>query len=167
MCFAANDIRRRTARNSIADVNALYRVQLEALWSSVEGAQKFLPAVPGRHLQAESTTFVELHPATYRPRQPVHLFLLNDSLLVAVKKRTGMGSSKVKLVAVQCFSLSEIAVIDLKDGGGASIAFLTNQLRVVTSRLMFLWSVVHRSDERDQDQTRTGYDHLQERPTGG
>lgn len=122
----ASDIRRRTARNSIADVNALYRVQLEALWGSVEGSQKFLPATPGRHIQAETTAFVSLHPATYRPRQAVHLFLLNDALLVATKKRTGMGSTKVKLVAEKCFALSEIAVIDLKDGGGALTALFSN-----------------------------------------
>lgn len=138
--IVASDIRRRTARNSIADVNALYRVQLEALWSSVESSQKLLPYLPGRHLQAESSTFVELHPATYRPRQGVHLFLLNDALLVAVKKRTGMGSQKVKLVATMCFSLSEIAVIDLKDGGGAPPSSLSFPLHHPKLRLHWSWT---------------------------
>lgn len=114
----ANDIRRRTARNSVADVNALYRTQLEALWETVEGSQKFLPIIPGRHLLAESRTFVELNSITYKPKHNVHLFLLNDALLVAVSKRTGMGSSKVKLIADKCFNVADISVVDLKDGGG-------------------------------------------------
>jgi serine/threonine-protein kinase RIO1 len=65
---------------------------------------------------AESASFVELNSATYKPRQGVHLFLLNDALLVAVKRRAGMGS-RVRLAADRCFSLNEISIIDLKDGG--------------------------------------------------
>lgn len=103
-------------RNSVADLAALWRTQLEALWEGVEGSSRFLPPVPGRHLMAESASFVELNSATYKPRQGVHLFLLNDALLVAVKRRAGMGS-RVRLAAERCFSLNEISIIDLKDGG--------------------------------------------------
>jgi hypothetical protein len=111
---------RRNARNSIADLATLYKSQLSALWEGVEGAQKFLPYVPGRHIITEASTFIELHAATYKAKQPVHLFLLNDAMLVSVKKRRGpgVGGGAVRLVAERCFNLSEIVVVDLKDGGG-------------------------------------------------
>jgi hypothetical protein len=65
---------------------------------------------------------VELNSATYKPKQSVHLFLLNDAMLVSVKKRRGPGiGGQVRLVAERCFNLSEIVVVDLKDGGGASL----------------------------------------------
>ncbi|GAA5869196.1 hypothetical protein JCM16303_000387 [Sporobolomyces ruberrimus] len=110
---------RRNARNSIADLATLYKSQLSALWEGVEGAQKFLPYVPGRHIITEASTFIELHAATYKAKQPVHLFLLNDAMLVSVKKRRGpgVGGGAVRLVAERCFNLSEIVVVDLKDGG--------------------------------------------------
>lgn len=111
---------RRTQRNSLADLATLYKSQLSALWEGVEGSQKLLPYIAGRHLIAESATFVELNSATYKPKQHVHLFLLNDALLVSVKKRRGTGlGGKVRLVAERYFNLSEIVVVDLKDGGGA------------------------------------------------
>lgn len=108
---------RRGHRNSIADLAVLYRSQLEALWDNVEGSQKYLPYAPGRHLITECSTFVELNSATYKAREPVHLFLLNDHLLVATQKRRQMGSA-VRLVAEKCFSLNEIVVVDMKDGAG-------------------------------------------------
>ncbi|KAL7340040.1 exocyst complex component EXO84 [Rhodotorula toruloides] len=109
---------RRAQRNSIADLATLYKSQLSALWENVEGSQKFLPYTPGRHIITEAPSFVELNPATYKPRQPVHLVLLNDAMLVSVKKRRGPGiGGPVRLVAERCFNLSEIVVVDLKDGG--------------------------------------------------
>ena len=117
----AGGLNRRTQRNSIADLATLYKSQLSALWEGVEGSQKFLPYVPGRHIITEASTFVELHAATYKPKQPVHLFLLNDAMLVSVKKRRGPGiGGSVRLVAERCFNLSDIVVVDLKDAGGAS-----------------------------------------------
>ncbi|GAA5851476.1 hypothetical protein JCM9279_001081 [Rhodotorula babjevae] len=111
-------LNRRTQRNSIADLATLYKSQLSALWEGVEGSQKFLPYVPGRHIITEASTFVELHAATYKPKQPVHLFLLNDAMLVSVKKRRGPGiGGSVRLVAERCFNLSDIVVVDLKDAG--------------------------------------------------
>jgi hypothetical protein len=45
--------------------------------------------------------------------------LLNDAMLVSVKKRRGTGvGGAVRLVAERCFNLSDIVVVDLKDGGG-------------------------------------------------
>ena len=75
--------------------------------------------MPGRHLISESASFIELNSATYKPKQSVHLFLLNDAMLVSVKKRRGGAvGGQVRLVEERCFNLSEIVVVDLKDGGG-------------------------------------------------
>lgn len=108
---------RANRRNSLADLQALYKSQLEALWEGVEGAQRFLPLTPNRHVIAKHPGWVELNSATYRPRQNVILFLLNDALLVAVEKRRQMGGH-VRTVADKCFNLNEIAVTDLRDQGG-------------------------------------------------
>jgi exocyst complex component 8 len=118
-CTGAGGPNRRTQRNSLADLATLYKSQLSALWDGVEGAQKFLPYVPGRHIITESASYIELNSATYKPKQQVHLFLLNDAMLVSVKKRRGTGvGGALRLVAERCFNLSEIVVVDLKDGGG-------------------------------------------------
>ncbi|GAA95398.1 uncharacterized protein L969DRAFT_21958 [Mixia osmundae IAM 14324] len=107
-------IAKRGQRNSIVDLQAVYRSQLEALWETVEGSRKYLPPTPNRHLMHETSAFTEVDPATYRTRQPVHLVLLNDALLIAVQKRRQMGG-RVRLVAERSFALNEISVADLKD----------------------------------------------------
>ncbi|KAI8445700.1 hypothetical protein BY996DRAFT_7931055 [Phakopsora pachyrhizi] len=97
-----SDIRRRLARNSVADVNQLYKSQLETLWESIEGSQKYLTLKPGRHIQS----------------RPIYIFLLNDSLLIAIRKRVGMSSGRVKLVAEKFFLLTQISIVDLVDSNG-------------------------------------------------
>ena len=81
-------------------------------------------------------------------------------MLVSVKKRrgplTGEGG-KVRLVAERCFNLSEIVVVDLKDGGGQSSSYL-----VVNS---LLTSNHRRTEQRYQDQAREGDDHLSDGET--
>lgn len=80
--------------------------------------------MPGRHIIAESASFIELNAATYKQKQNVHLFLLNDAMLVSVQKRRGGagGTGATRLVAERCFNLSEIVVVDLKDGGGEPVS---------------------------------------------
>jgi hypothetical protein len=124
--------RRKTVRNSVLDLENLYKNQIQALWTQISGSQKFLPYVPGRHLICEASNFVELNSATYKAKQTVELFLLNDLLLVAVRKRKrnegptgkdkaqGKEEDKVKgrLVAERCWNLNEVVVVDVKDSGG-------------------------------------------------
>ncbi|KIR53424.1 exocyst complex component EXO84 [Cryptococcus gattii Ru294] len=119
--------RRRTQRNSVFDLQNLYRNQLTQLWSIVEGSQKYLPVVPGRHLVFELHNVVELNPATYKPKQNVSIFLLNDVLLIAGKRRNkgssspGVGSEKDRdrgrMVAERCWNLIELGIVDVRDGG--------------------------------------------------
>lgn len=133
--------RRRTVRDSILDLQNMYRAQLQSLWTEISGSQKYLPITPGRHLVCEASNFIELNPATYKTKQLVELFLLNDLMLIAVRKRKrGVGEPHMgvgrrgaaggdaldrgHLVAERCFTLSEIAVADVKDSGGKSLAHL-------------------------------------------
>jgi hypothetical protein len=117
-------------RSSVADLQSLYRTQLQALYSQVAGSQKFIPMIPGRHVVAETGAFVELNPATYKAKGGVHLFLLDDLVLIAgVKRRPGgddkkdgsRGGDDGRLVAEKCWQLAEVTVVDVKDSNGTSL----------------------------------------------
>lgn len=117
--------RRNANRSSVANLESMWNVQLQTLWKNVERSQKFLPAIPGRHIVLETPHWVELDSATWKPKRPVHIVLLNDHLLVASKKRKRMdpnsphiGPAPTKLVAEECWPLQEIDLIDL----GANLA---------------------------------------------
>ncbi|CDR98683.1 hypothetical protein, partial [Sporisorium scitamineum] len=129
-------------RNSTIDLQQIYRAQITSLWEGIEGSQKFLPYVPGRHLIAEASSFTELNAATYKPQQSVALFLLDDLLLIATRRKRQM-SSKVRLVAERCFSLAEIVVIDLKDGGD-----LTNAIKIKRARETHVYRADRAEDKR-------------------
>lgn len=118
--LSASDLssRKRANRSSVADLTALHMSHLQALWKAVEGAQKFLPSVPGRHIVLESRHWIELNAATWKPRRIVHMVLLNDHLLIATvkKKRTENGNTaapQIKNVAERCWPLAEIEMVDL------------------------------------------------------
>ncbi|KAL4886685.1 Cullin repeat-like-containing domain protein [Aspergillus karnatakaensis] len=117
---------KRSNRSSVANLESMWNVQLQTLWKSVEGSQKFLPMVPGRHIVLETGNWVELDSATWKPRRPIHLVLLNDHLLVAAKKRKRVDQSNpnhrgpvpTKLIAEECWPLQDVDMIDL----GANLA---------------------------------------------
>jgi len=79
--------RKRANRSSVANLEAMWSSHLQTLWKRAEGSQKFLPALPGRHIILESQRWVELNAATWKPRRRVALVLLNDHLLVASEKK--------------------------------------------------------------------------------
>lgn len=107
-------MRHSLKRGSVADLESIYKAQLASLWENIEGSQKFVPYVPGRHVIAETSQFVEINSATYKTKQAVSLFLLDDLLLVATQRARHYGH-QTYLVAERCFNLSEIVVVDLKD----------------------------------------------------
>lgn len=101
---------------------------MTSLWEGITNSQKFIPYKPGRHLIAEAPDFVELNSVTYKPLKNVALFLLDDLLLVASRKK-GRMSTKVKLEAERSFALGDIVVVDLKDSsrtGASSRSALTD-----------------------------------------
>jgi hypothetical protein len=122
---------KRSNRSSVANLENMWNMQLQSLWKTVEGSQKFLPAIPGRHIVLESGHWVELDSATWKPRRPVHIVLLNDHLLVAAKKRKRIdpnspnqhrGPAPTKLVAEECWQLQDIDMIDLGANLGSGAA---------------------------------------------
>ncbi|OAA68390.1 serine/threonine-protein phosphatase pp2a catalytic subunit [Niveomyces insectorum RCEF 264] len=119
---------KRDKRSSVADRTALWNSQMQALYKNVEGSQKFLPMALGRHVVQNAGQWIELDNATYKSRRAMQIFLLNDHLLVASRKKRkidGPGSASsgpmLKLVADRCWSLLDIEVIDMA-GFGESVS---------------------------------------------
>ena len=127
--------RKRANRSSVANLEAMWSTHLQVLWKRVEGSQKYLPALPGRHIILESQRWVELNAATWKPRRRVALVLLNDHLLIASeKKRNDLanamqnenakskrqsmyqqppGQSSTTLVAERCWQLQDVSLADI------------------------------------------------------
>jgi hypothetical protein len=112
---------RRDKRSSVADRTALWSSQMQALYKNVEGSQKFLPNNPGRHVVQNAGPWVELDNATYRSRRAMQIFLLNDHLLVASRKKrktdgpvaADSRAPMTKLVADRCWHLLDVEVVDM------------------------------------------------------
>ncbi|CCU74773.1 unnamed protein product [Blumeria hordei] len=118
---------KRNKRSSVADRSALWNSQLQAMWKMIEGSQKFLPAIPGRHPILDAGLWIELDNATWKPRRMVQIVLLNDNLLVAARKKRrveGNGSDQrqavTKIVAERCWPLLDIEIVDLAGTAEAS-----------------------------------------------
>ncbi|KTW30859.1 hypothetical protein T552_00570 [Pneumocystis carinii B80] len=108
-------------KNSISDLKSIWEDQIKDLLENVEGAQKFLPTVYGRHIVYESSDWKELNYTSWKPKSNIRLILLNDNLLIArisSKYRISQNSTqkigKVKYIAENCFPLTEIEIIDLE-----------------------------------------------------
>lgn len=113
--------RTRGNRSSVAIRDANWSSTLQKIWKRVEGSQKYLPAIPGRHVVHESDRWVELNSATWKPRRRVHLILLNDHLLVAMEKKRPEAPPKdpnekqqaAQLVTLKCWPLQDVQIADL------------------------------------------------------
>lgn len=140
---------KRANRSSVADLTALHMSHLQALWKQVEGAQKFLPSVPGRHIILESRNWIELNAATWKPRRMVHMVLLNDHLLIATvkKKRTdnsqpnnkSSSSPQIKNVAEKCWGLGDIEMINLEADSQASRRGIANAINLRVGKESFVY----------------------------
>lgn len=123
--------RKQANRSSLANLEAMWNAQLHALWKNVEGSQKFLPAIPGRHVIHETGYWVELDAATWKAKRAAHIFLLNDYLLIATKKKRRVEQnealngapahkSATKLVADRCWPLQDINMVDISSSNDSS-----------------------------------------------
>ncbi|PHH83659.1 hypothetical protein CDD82_5417 [Ophiocordyceps australis] len=116
---SATGLSKRDKRSSVADRSALWNSQMQALYKNVEGSQKFLPNAAGRHVIQNAGPWIELDNATYKSRRAMQIFLLNDHLLIASRRKRkteASGDSRgpmIKLVADRCWPLLEIEVIDM------------------------------------------------------
>ena len=125
---ARSRARKQANRSSVANLEAMWNTQLHTLWKNVEGSQKFLPAIPGRHVVLEQNTWLELDAATWKAKRYAHIFLLNDHLMVAIKRKrrvdpnattngdAGQKSSS-RTVADKCWPLQDIDMVDLASAG--------------------------------------------------
>jgi hypothetical protein len=77
-----------------------------------------LPYHSKRHLIRESPSFVEVNTSTNKIKHPVHMVLMNDTILIATRKKKTAAQSKYKLLGDRCWSLTEITVEDMKDTAG-------------------------------------------------
>lgn len=121
--FPSGMSRNRSNRSSVANLEALWSSHLQELWKRVEGSQKYLPAIPGRHVVYESGRWVELNSATWKPRRKVHLILLNDHLLIAAEKKKPQDAQNSRdakdkqgsapLIALKCWPLQDVQIADL------------------------------------------------------
>ncbi|KAF8514201.1 Cullin repeat-like-containing domain protein [Hysterangium stoloniferum] len=109
--------RRRVTRSSVADLRVVYATQLQTLHNTIEGSAKFVPAIPGRHIVSEMGDVLALNPATYKVENTIHFVLLDDSLLVAKRRRKRTGGAG-RLVAERCWLLTDIVMQDVKDSTG-------------------------------------------------
>lgn len=129
---ARSRARKQANRSSVANLEAMWNTQLHALWKNVEGSQKFLPAIPGRHVVLEQSTWLELDAATWKAKRYAHIFLLNDHLMVATKRKrrvdpntmtngdTGQKTSS-RTVADKCWPLQDIDMVDLASAGSSGM----------------------------------------------
>ena len=99
----------------------------QALYKNVEGSQKFLPSSSGRHVIQNAGPWIELDNATYKSRRAMQIFLLNDHLLIASRKKRKMDAPGAemrgpmsKLVADRCWPLLDIEIVDMAGSSESS-----------------------------------------------
>lgn len=164
LSHSSSQARRNANRTSVANLEQMWNVQLQALWKNIEKSQKFLPAVPGRHIVAETGNWIELDSATWKPKRPVHIVLLNDHLLIASKKRKRVdpnvpqqGPAPTKLVAEECWPLQDIEIIDMA-ASLANGASNPAEEKAIASALMIrsgARSLTYRHEKREE-KAKTG-----------
>ncbi|GAV48377.1 hypothetical protein ZYGR_0I06740 [Zygosaccharomyces rouxii] len=110
-------------RSSVAILEKIWDNQLTELFKSVEGSQKHLSPKPGRHILMETGDWMELNIATLKPLQNVHIFILNDTVLVAGRAR----EKQKDLVVSQCAPLRDVsAVLEGRTGDRLTFTFGSN-----------------------------------------
>ncbi|TAQ87561.1 hypothetical protein B7494_g4137 [Chlorociboria aeruginascens] len=150
---------KRDKRSSVADRTAMWNSQLQALWKSVEGSQKFLPALPGRHVIQNAGLWIELDNATWKSRRAMQIILLNDHLLVASRKKRKLDApnsadqrqAPSKLVADRCWPLLDIEMVDLA-GTGESTSGRNKVADAIMIRGVGQESFTYRTEKSDDNE---------------
>lgn len=151
---------KRDKRSSVADRSALWNSQMQALYKNVEGSQKFLPNSAGRHVVQNAGPWIELDNATYKSRRAMQIFLLNDHLLIASRKKRkadapGEGRGPMsKLVADRCWSLLDIEVVDMSGTGETSGGGRNKLADAIMVRGGALESFIYRTEKPDDPEKK-------------
>ncbi|SCU93383.1 LAFA_0F16116g1_1 [Lachancea sp. 'fantastica'] len=102
----ANASRRRD-RTSVFMLEKMWKSELSTLFRAVEGAQKFIAPLPGRHIILESSDWYEINAATLKPLKVIHLFLLNDMIMIATKNQE---NKQHELIVCYCHTLKDTTI---------------------------------------------------------
>lgn len=151
---------KRDKRSSVADRSALWNSQMQALYKNVEGSQKFLPNSAGRHVVQNAGPWIELDNATYKSRRAMQIFLLNDHLLIASRKKRkadAPGESRgpmTKLVADRCWPLLDIEVVDMSGTGETSGGGRNKLADAIMVRGGGLESFIYRTEKPDDPEKK-------------
>jgi hypothetical protein len=131
----------------------------KALYKTVEGSQKFLPVIPGRHMLLDAGIWIELDSATHKPKRSMQILLLNDHLLIAARKKKKIEGNAgdqrqapTKLVADHCWPLLDIELVDL---AGSSESMSSKNADAVMIRGVGQQSSTYRTDKSDSSQKQT------------
>ncbi|KAK6064883.1 Exocyst complex component EXO84 [Seiridium cupressi] len=148
---------KKDRRSSVADRTALWNSQMQALYKNVEGSQKFLPNSLGRHVVQDAGYWIELDNATYKSRRSMQIFLLNDHLLIASRKKRKADQPNdtrapiTKLVADRCWPLLEIEIVDLA-GTNESSSSRNKLADAIMVRGMGQESFIYRTEKPEDTQ---------------
>lgn len=159
--LTAAGLSRRDKRSSVADRSALWNSQMQALYKNVEGSQKFLPNSSGRHVVQNAGPWIELDNATYKSRRAMQLFLLNDHLLIASRKKrkieAGGADNRgplVKLVADRCWPLLDVEIVDMASAGDSSSGSRNKLTDAIMVRGVGQGSFIYRTEKPDDPEKK-------------
>ncbi|KAH7145781.1 Cullin repeat-like-containing domain protein [Dactylonectria estremocensis] len=153
---------KRDRRSSVADRSALWNAQMQALYKNVEGSQKFLPNAAGRHVAQNAGPWIELDNATYKSRRAMQIFLLNDHLLIASRKKRKTDGPNVdargpmmKMVADRCWPLLDVEVVDMLSTGESSSGSRNKLADAIMVRGVGQESFIYRTEKPEDSEKKT------------
>lgn len=106
---------KRKDRSSVIVLEKMWIKELQSLCKHVEGASKYVQPLPGRHVLSESGRWLEVNVGTWKPTRSIHIFVLNDMVLIATKKNSALhdGNKKVKLLTLNCWPLHDVNLLEV------------------------------------------------------
>lgn len=116
--YAELQHKKRKDRSSVMVLGKMWVSELQSLCKHVDGASKYVQPLPGRHVLTESGRWYEVNVGTWKPTKPIHLFMLNDLVLIATKKNSMAQDSRDKktarLQAIHCWPLHDVKLSEVR-----------------------------------------------------